>query len=307
MNQDGQASIADVTALVNHILGKDSGSAAPDALTIHFADGTTRDIPLNAQPHVTFEGDDVVITTLDASYSYDAQDVLRFTYAGKPLDNPASSGAGSIGEAFYIYRNDGEFNAFFRDEVDSIAYSDYDIDSIRHTNFVVQDVFTEDSIYRIPLAAIDSVGFVTRTLPISFYEENFAGWSDVLFCNNGMIAFHIDRTENEPEKSLILLPDEEYGIIWSFTIYDAESHPRVITFNDDVVYISESEDGSSICTVVQGDSLVYQRKGVFYHDSNEIKSAIIRRSIRENNWQRNVIAAGKVITGSFEIAGGSVI
>ena len=41
-----------------------------------------------------------------------------------------SVGAQTIGEAFYIYRNDGQFNAFLRDEVDSIAYSSYDVDSL---------------------------------------------------------------------------------------------------------------------------------------------------------------------------------
>ena len=33
--------------------------------------------------------------------------------------------AQTIGETFYVYRNDGEFNAFLREEVDSIAYSYY--------------------------------------------------------------------------------------------------------------------------------------------------------------------------------------
>jgi len=69
--------------------------------------------------------------------------------------------AQTIGEAFYIYRNDGQFNAFFRDEVDSIAYSYYDLDSVRYEEVVTQLVYTADSIYKIPLAAIDSVGFVT--------------------------------------------------------------------------------------------------------------------------------------------------
>lgn len=69
--------------------------------------------------------------------------------------------AQNIGDAFYIYRNDGQFNAFFRDEVDSIAYSNYDLDSLYYDEIVTQLVYTSDSIYRIPLAAIDSVGFVT--------------------------------------------------------------------------------------------------------------------------------------------------
>ena len=69
--------------------------------------------------------------------------------------------AQNIGEAFYIYRNDGGFNAFFRDEVDSITYSNYDADSIWYDDVVTQVVYTPDSTYCIPLAVIDSVGFVT--------------------------------------------------------------------------------------------------------------------------------------------------
>ena len=68
--------------------------------------------------------------------------------------------AQTIGEAFYIYRNDGNFNAFFREEIDSIVYSCYDVDSTLYDDIVTQVVFTEDSVYRIPLEAIDSVSFV---------------------------------------------------------------------------------------------------------------------------------------------------
>lgn len=65
-----------------------------------------------------------------------------------------------IGDAFYIYRNDGDFNGFFYDRVQEMRFSRYDLDSLEHDEFVVQDVITADSIYRIPLAAIDSIGFV---------------------------------------------------------------------------------------------------------------------------------------------------
>lgn len=77
--------------------------------------------------------------------------------------------AQTIGEAFYVYRNDGQFNAFFRDEVDSIAYSHYDADSLFYDEIVMQLVYTADSLYRIPLAAIDSVGFVQ---PETKYKED---------------------------------------------------------------------------------------------------------------------------------------
>ena len=62
-------------------------------------------------------------------------------------------------DAFYIYRNDGDFNGFFYDQVVRMGYSKFDLDSVEHDVYVVQDVETVDSLYRIPLAAIDSIGF----------------------------------------------------------------------------------------------------------------------------------------------------
>lgn len=77
--------------------------------------------------------------------------------------------AQTIGEAFYIYRNDGQFNAFFRDEVISIDYSYEDADGNTYDEIVTQIVNTADSVYKIPLAAIDSVCFVT---PPTVYKQD---------------------------------------------------------------------------------------------------------------------------------------
>ena len=68
--------------------------------------------------------------------------------------------AQNVSEAFYIYRNDGDFNAFFRDEEQSIDYSYEDADGNTYDEIVTQIVTTADSIYKIPIAAIDSVAFV---------------------------------------------------------------------------------------------------------------------------------------------------
>lgn len=64
-------------------------------------------------------------------------------------------------QAFYIYRNDGGINTFITTEIDSMTYSRLDLDSVAHDNYVVHEVYTPDSIYRIPIELIDSVGFVT--------------------------------------------------------------------------------------------------------------------------------------------------
>lgn len=62
--------------------------------------------------------------------------------------------------AFYIYQNDGHFDGFFYDEVQKISYSVLDTLGVEHDEIVSQEIVTADSIYRIMLSAIDSVGFV---------------------------------------------------------------------------------------------------------------------------------------------------
>ena len=63
-------------------------------------------------------------------------------------------------EAFYVYRNDGHFNAFRFEQVDSMKYGKV-LDGVEYENFVVQEVYTSDSLYQIPLNVIDSIGFST--------------------------------------------------------------------------------------------------------------------------------------------------
>ena len=67
--------------------------------------------------------------------------------------------------AIYIYRNDGNFNAFLDNRVDSISYSCVDTSGVEHGSYVTQLVHTSDSVYRIPLSAIDSIAFTDRPAP----------------------------------------------------------------------------------------------------------------------------------------------
>lgn len=60
-------------------------------------------------------------------------------------------------DALYIYRNDGKFNAFFFSEIDSITTSNLDEFGNKHDEFRSQIVWTQDSVYWIPLEVIDSV------------------------------------------------------------------------------------------------------------------------------------------------------
>ncbi len=100
------------------------------------------------------------------------------------------------GEAFYIYRNDGNFDGFFYDEVKEIRYSKLDLDSVEHEDYVVQEVVLEDSIHRIPLAAIDSVGFVQ---PEIIYSPKLKLMDEIGMTQYAQRGFHdfifyIDKT-----------------------------------------------------------------------------------------------------------------
>lgn len=64
-------------------------------------------------------------------------------------------------DALYIFRNDGQFNAFFYGDIERFEYSRVDTLGVEHDDYVVQEVYALDSVFRIPISAIDSIAFVT--------------------------------------------------------------------------------------------------------------------------------------------------
>lgn len=63
-------------------------------------------------------------------------------------------------EYFTIYFNDGtKSEAFYATDVDSICYSKLSLDNIAYDDWQVQEIYTCDSVYRYPLAQIDSLSF----------------------------------------------------------------------------------------------------------------------------------------------------
>lgn len=74
-------------------------------------------------------------------------------------------GAKAQNDAMFVYRNDGAINAFLKSDVDSMVCSQIDLDSLMHSDYVVQEIWTADSVYRIPLAVIDSICFTRGLCP----------------------------------------------------------------------------------------------------------------------------------------------
>ncbi len=109
-------------------------------------------------------------------------------------------GALAQNDAMFVYRNDGQINAFLKADVDSIRYSQIGVDSLYHAEFVVQEVWTPDSVYRIPLAAVDSVSFVT---PPTVYKTDVTRLDGTL----------LDYVTGSDSLTLKLRSDTPVGII----------------------------------------------------------------------------------------------
>ena len=124
VNRDENVDISDIVAIINQIAGASSAKKGDVN-----QDGAT-DI-----------SDIVAVINVIAS----------------PEKEPADESYAQ--QAFYVYRNDGQFNAFLCQNVDSMVFSKYGLDSVLHEDVVVQDFYLSDSVVRIPLNVVDSIGF----------------------------------------------------------------------------------------------------------------------------------------------------
>jgi len=156
VNGDGKVDVADIASVIDAMSGSGSSVGAGNGVGAG---------PVPARTEADVNGDGVVDVADIASVIDKMSELAR--RANMPRKAEAANG--NIGEAFYIYRNDGQFNAFFREEIDSIGFSHFDADSLHYHKIASQVVYTSDSTYFIPLVAIDSVNFVT---PPTVYKED---------------------------------------------------------------------------------------------------------------------------------------
>ena len=108
-------------------------------------------------------------------------------------------------DAFYIYQNDGHFDGFFYDEVQKISYSKIDTLGFEHEDYVSQEIITADSVYRIMLTAIDSVGFVQPETKLNphVYIKQASGENEIFFS----YMYHFDSGGDE--EIIVFYTDDE--------------------------------------------------------------------------------------------------
>jgi hypothetical protein len=172
VNNDDEINIADVNAIISVILG-DQPKTLYSTILVTTRDGVTVEHLIDQNTRVSIEKPNLIIETDGEVLTYDLEHMARLRYgkrlvsagqmlgSGSPLqeDGVVTDGDDHPQYALFTYRNDDDFNAFLNIDVDSITYSNTDLNGVTHGNAVVQQVWTPDSLYRIPLAAIDSVAF----------------------------------------------------------------------------------------------------------------------------------------------------
>ena len=117
-------------------------------------------------------------------------------------------------DAFCVYRSDGEFNGFFYDQVVRMECSKVDYEGNTHDEYVMQEIETTDSLYRIPLASIDSIGFQQPEIKLNPRLRNMEeiGLHDyiktmVSTWNDGKLEYQILLDKNLPASILPKVDD----------------------------------------------------------------------------------------------------
>ncbi|MBO7068958.1 MAG: hypothetical protein J6W52_09840 [Bacteroidaceae bacterium] len=127
-------------------------------------------------------------------------------------------------DALFIFRNDGLFNAFFFSDIDRFAYSKIDTLGVEHNDYVTQEIHAMDSVFRIPLTAIDSISFVTpenklrddvfHINPKMFdyaYNVQDGSWVD----DDGKVHYEIAfRLRWDTPKELVIPMEDDQAVIF---------------------------------------------------------------------------------------------
>ncbi len=149
-------------------------------------------------PEVRFRGAEMVVG--GRRYSLDHVQRIEYGKSVKGVINTADYSK-EKDRSVYIYRNDGEFNAFSQSNIQQMSH-----------NGDILEVATADSLYKIPLSSVDSVGvhafstvYDQKVIILKPYEP----YIEAVSVEDGTIVFAQNLpADMKPEKDDILYCDE---------------------------------------------------------------------------------------------------
>ena len=267
VNLDGEINIADINAIIDIILGGKPETLCSTIL-VTTRDGVTVEHRIDQNTRVSIEKPNLVIETDGKVLTYDLEHMSCLRY-GKRLASasPMLEGDVPLREegispdddtrpqyALFTYRNDGGFNAFLNIDVDSITYSNTDLNGVAHGRAVVQQVWTPDSLYRIPLSAIDSIGFKA---PATEYKP------DVVIMDEQHMPYIVAATDSTITFNSTV-PSSMVPVVGQIMYSDLTEDPFYMGFAGRVISIERSNGQVKyLCEPVSPDE-VYDRHLDFF-------------------------------------------
>ena len=244
---DGVINRADVDETVQYIFGKPSGDF------IFSNANTNHDQKVNAAD---------IVQISDLVKNPNINDISKSRSAANSDDQATYSQQHQY--AIYNYRNDNDFNAFLNVDIDKIIYSNIGLDGTEYKNAVVQEVWTPDSVYRIPIQAIDSIGF--RAPEPIMREGVFHITEDHIPYTRRVEELTITFSSNIPSS---MLP--KMGQVVVCDIYD---EPYEDGFAGRVVNIVKNEESTRVECEEIGlddvyDQIIYVGKTILYEDNED--------------------------------------
>lgn len=217
---------------------KAQSQSADNGLSINVlgTNGVIDQYRLVNKPRISFAGDRITV----GGKSYEQSKVQRLEYGKSSSGSKTTDKPSDQQNAVYIYRHDGKFNAFEQSAIREMSHE------IADTLLVA----LADSVYKIPLAAIDSIGihpFPTVYNPRVVNLEPYAPYVESVSVEKQSIKFKKTLPEEMKPKQGDILFYETFD-----TIFPDGYAGRVLT-----------TDGYACSTEIVGIDDIYERVIMF--------------------------------------------
>lgn len=138
-------------------------------------------------------------------------------------------------------------------------------------------------------------------LPLFCDVNDINGWSNSRFCKNGTTIFtnNYDGT-SVVQKTLMFLPVDSLGVVSIYGLYDQNGYPTYLAFDDVSILIDNYTETTFDATLFKAGQPVWTATGLELNGSYTNNDGLTK-AWADNNWVRNTVAIGGVITSSIGI------
>ena len=205
-------------------------------------------------------------------------------------------------EVFYVYRTDGSVQVFELAEVDSMFCSRTDLSGREQASYVTQEIWTSDSVYRIPMAEVDSVVFDVNRLQVSGDYKALDGYTyhiDAADTGSGQftVAFSGEVPEFQAGDVVVLQSDTATFLR---RVKDAATAGGYVSLSTEAAYLSDLFTSGSFVLSTEpspvamkrsssGD-MVYYPIAVGYYDESGQYHVVHRKPSTRAEFEKRVFS-----------------